>query len=62
MTKEDALALYADNEKQVTLRLDGLMNHVLVAANDNPEDNLASYQNPSLAIHKELINSIIEYT
>ncbi|NGN99989.1 alpha/beta hydrolase [Grimontia sp. S25] len=62
VTKEDVLALYADNEKQVTLRLIGSMNHVLVAANNNLEDNLASYQNPSLAIHKELINSIIEYT
>ncbi|USH02487.1 lysophospholipase [Grimontia kaedaensis] len=61
VTKEDALALYADNEKQVTLRLVDSMNHVLVAVNDNLEDNLASYQNPSLAIHEELINGIIEY-
>ncbi|EOD78121.1 alpha/beta hydrolase fold protein [Grimontia indica] len=61
VTKEDALALYADNEKQVTLRLVGSMNHVLVAVNVNLEDNLASYQNPSLAIHEELINGIIEY-
>ncbi|CZF84847.1 Alpha/beta hydrolase family protein [Grimontia marina] len=58
VTKEDALALYADNEKQVALRLVGSTNHVLVEVNDNLEDNLASYQNPSLAIHEELINSI----